>query len=138
MRRYRRTASGAKTAVIAMLQAMECQAGVATGPPSIRPRLALASAVTGLTLTQACSQPGRVLVWMNTLLPNASGNMTMNPNPCRLCGDLTYRPRSTQIQPTAKPKTSISPTAPSAASGLVAIRNPSSDPYAKTIATETR
>jgi pimeloyl-ACP methyl ester carboxylesterase len=27
-----------------------------------------------LTLTQAWSQPGRVLVSMNTLLPNASGN----------------------------------------------------------------
>src|SRR5208282_2249608 len=138
MWRYRRTASGAKTTVIAMLQTMECHAGVATGPPSIRPRLALARAVTGLTLTQACSQPGRVTVGMNTLLPNASGNITMNPNPCRLCGDFTYRPRSTQIQPTAKPKTNISPTAPSADSGLVAIRNPSSDPYAKTIATETR
>ena len=56
MWRYRRTASGAKTTVIAILQAMECHAGVATGPPSNRPRLALASAVTGLTLTQACSQ----------------------------------------------------------------------------------
>src|SRR5579859_1300701 len=94
MWRYRRTASGAKTTVIAMLQAMECQAGVATGPPSIRPRLAPASAVTGLTRTQACSQPGSVLVWMNTLLPNASGNMTRKLNPCRLCGDFTYRPRS--------------------------------------------
>src|SRR5271170_3794126 len=123
--------------VIAMLQAMECHAGVATGPPSNRPRLALASAVTGLTLTQACSQPGRVLVWMNTLLPKASGNMTMKLNPCRLCGDFTYRPRSTQIQPTAKPKTNISPIAPSVEMGLVAIRKPSSDPYAKTIAIET-
>src|ERR1022692_3592202 len=138
MRRYRRTASGAKTTVIAMLLAMECQAGAATGPPSARPRLALGSAVTGLILTHACSQPGKVLVWTNTLLPNVSGNITMNPNPCKLCGDLTYRPRSTQIQPTAKPKTNISPTAPSADSGLAAIRNPSSDPYAKTIATETR
>jgi hypothetical protein len=81
MWRYRRTASGAKTAVIAMLQAMECHAGVATGPPSIRPRLAAVSAVTGLTRTQACSQPGRVLAWMNTVLPNASGNMTMKLNP---------------------------------------------------------
>jgi hypothetical protein len=38
--------------------------------------------VIGLTLTQACGRPGSVLAWMNTLLPNASGNMTMNPNPC--------------------------------------------------------
>src|ERR1700685_2634789 len=106
-----------------MAQATECHAGAATGPPSIRPREALASAVTGLTLTQACSQPGRVLVWMNTLLPNASGNITMNPNPCRLCGDFTYRPRSTQIQPTAKPKTNISRTAPSVASGVVGVRD---------------
>jgi hypothetical protein len=32
MWRYRRAASGAKTTVIAMLQAMERHAGVATGP----------------------------------------------------------------------------------------------------------
>src|SRR5215471_12110429 len=121
-----------------MLQAMDCQIAVAAGPPSMRRRLAVASAVTGLILTQAWSQPGSVMAGMKTLLPNASGNMTMNPNPCRLCGDFTYRPRSTQIQPTAKPKTNINPTAPSADSGLVAIRKPSSDPYAKTIAIETR
>src|SRR5215469_8995478 len=111
-----------------MLQAMECQAAVANGPPSIRPRLALASAVTGLTLTQAWSQPGSVPVGMKTLLPNASGNMTMNPKPCRLCGDFTYRPSSTQIQPTAEPNRNISPTAASADIGLVVIRKPSSDP----------
>jgi hypothetical protein len=34
MPRYRRAASGAKMTVIAILQAMECQAGFATGPPS--------------------------------------------------------------------------------------------------------
>src|SRR5262245_39436500 len=104
------------------------------GPPRTRPRVASLSAVTGLILTQACSQPGSVLVCTNTLLPKVSGNITMKPKPCRLCGDFTYRPSSTQIQPTAKPKTNIKTTAPSANTGFVAILKPSSDQYAKTIA----
>src|SRR5215469_1749375 len=137
MRRYLRTASGANTAVMPIAHKMECQAGVAIGPPVTRRRLASLSAVTGLTLTHACSQPGSVLVLTNTLLPNVSGNITMNPNPCRLCGDFTYSPSRTQIQPTANPNMNISKTAPSANSGLVPIRNPSSEPYPNVIAIVT-
>src|SRR5215471_19111687 len=111
-----------------MAHRIECQTGVATGPPSTRLRLASVSAVSGLTFTQACSQPGSVVVLTNTLLPNVSGNITMNPNPCRLCGDFTYSPSSTQIQPTANPNMNMSTTAASANSGLVPMRNPSSEP----------
>src|SRR5258708_25668724 len=134
MRRYLRTASGANTTVMPIAHKIECQTEVATGPPSTRLREALASAVTGLIFTHACSQPGSVEVLTKTLLPKVRGNITMNPNPCRLCGDFTNSPSTTQIQPTANPNKNMSKTAASANSGLVPMRKPSREPYPNVIA----
>ena len=51
-----------------------------TGPPSISPRAASITDVTGLTLTNACSHPGIVSTGTNAELANVSGRMIMNPS----------------------------------------------------------
>src|SRR6266568_1323891 len=84
VRRYRRTASGAKTAVMAA----DHTSASATWPvtvwpggrapwPRIRPRSALVVTVTGWLAANACSHPGMVWVGTNTELVNASGNAPM-------------------------------------------------------------
>src|SRR5262245_59321275 len=105
-----------------------CQTGVAIGPPKYSPRIASVSAVTGFTLTHACSHPSSVWVCTNTLLPNVSGNITMNPNPCTLCGDLTVRPSNAHTQHSADANTTRSPKPASANQMFVSTRKPSSDP----------
>src|SRR5215216_1276940 len=82
-RRYRRTASGANTAMIAADQARAAAPG-RDGPPGgrapwprISPRSALVATVTGWLAANACSQPGMVWTGTNTELVNASGNTPM-------------------------------------------------------------
>src|SRR5256885_13377432 len=118
------------------IQASACQAGEAKGPPTISPRTALDRYVTGLTFTQACSQPGRVWVGTNTLLPKVSGNMMMNPKPCNDCGELTNIPSSTQTQHSASANEMISRYAAVIANGLAWNRKPSSIPYPATTAAD--
>src|SRR5690242_15787691 len=110
------------------LHATACQAGPATGPPTISPRTALDRYVTGLIFTHACNQPGSVPVGTNTLLPNVSGNMRMNPKPCNDCGDFTNIASSTHTQHSASANSAISRYPRATAAGLVWNRNPSSSP----------
>src|SRR5215475_10993814 len=98
--------------------------------------MAWASAVTGFTFTQACSQPGNVPVATNTLLPKVNGNMMMNPKPCTACGVLTYMPSSAQTQHKPNANVMIRSTPASASHALVCTRKPSSEPYANSTANE--
>src|SRR4029450_2508198 len=75
-----RIASGAATAAIAAAQARAPRAGVATSPPTSRPRTASTSGVAGLTPPQACIQPGMVSTGTKALEAKVSGNTTTNPS----------------------------------------------------------
>src|SRR6266487_3423117 len=89
--------SGANTSMIPTAQASAPISGRATGPLTRSPRSESVSSVTGLTLTQACIQPGMVEVGTKALLAKVSGNSTVNPNTCTFSGSLT----SMAIAPTA-------------------------------------
>jgi hypothetical protein len=60
LRRYRRIARGANTAVIAIIQITDSITGSATGPPSISPRAASITELTGFAFTNAYNHPGIV------------------------------------------------------------------------------
>src|ERR1700753_1202476 len=92
-------ASGNATSTIPAAQASVIQALFPTAPPVVSARTASARWVTGLTLTQACSQPGIVEVLLSrTLLPNTSGMVQMNAMPCTVSGDGAISPISTDTQ----------------------------------------
>src|SRR6185312_6620340 len=78
---YPRSASGKNTTSSPTIHANVQPTWVATGPPSISPRTALTRCESGLTFTNACSQPGIVEACTNALLPNDSGNMSRNMTP---------------------------------------------------------
>lgn len=79
-----RTESGAKTARIAAAHNSDPRTGPAMGPPTMSPRDASASSVTGLTFTNARNQPGIVAVGTNTSLTNVSGNSAVSSRPRRV------------------------------------------------------
>src|SRR4029450_7075918 len=71
-RRYRRIASGANTATITIIQITESITGSATGPPSISPRAASITDVTGDAFTNACSQTGLLPPGPPSITPRAA------------------------------------------------------------------
>src|SRR6266487_1753093 len=106
--------SGANTSMIPTAQASAPISGRATGPLTRSPRSESVSSVTGLTLTQACIQPGMVEVGTKALLAKVSGNSTVNPNTCTFSGSLTSMPISTGSHEKASVKPisrAIAPTA---------------------------
>jgi predicted ATPase len=121
-------ASGANTTAIARPQASAPRVGRSTGPPTIRPRIPSVSSVTGLTLTQACIQPGMVPVGTNALEAKVSGKITVKPKIWTFSGWSTSMPISTGSQENASVKATSRATAPSASSGPVWTRKPSSMP----------
>src|SRR6185437_16747176 len=103
LRAYIRMASGKVTSTIPAAQASVYQTCEPTGPPTVSARTESARSVTGLTLTQACSQPGMVEVLASsTLLPNTSGMGQMNEMPCTVSGRGATKPTSTETQQTAR------------------------------------
>ena len=98
--------------------------------------MASASTLTGLTLDQACSQPGIVLVRTNASLVNVSGNSTTNPKICTFSGLAASMLTSTIAHDTASDDASSSPNMPRTATGPVPIRNPITAPTASSSATD--
>ena len=88
-----------------------------SGWSSSSPRAASETWVTGLTFTQACSQPGRSAVGTKTLLAKVSGKISRNAKPWTLPGLLASMPTRAAIQQTAKENSTISPLPASRASG---------------------
>src|SRR5688572_692400 len=77
--------------------------------PSIIARTAATRCVTGLTSTNACSQPGIVVGCTNTLLRNVSGNSTSMLVPITDFSLRSSRPSHVQIQENANENTISSP-----------------------------
>jgi hypothetical protein len=94
--------------------------------------------VTGLTFTNACSQPGIFASSVRMLLPKISGNMTRKPHHCTACADFTSMPMRADTQHMASANTSSSRQAMTAASGLVRMRNPRTNPKPSVTAIEIR
>src|SRR6266702_2492029 len=99
--RYRRTARGAKTAVMAADQARASATWPVTvwpggrAPwPRSRPRRALVVAVTGWWAANACSHPGMVWVGTNIELVDSSGNAPVKLAAWTASGVRTTRPRA--------------------------------------------
>src|SRR5688572_446579 len=72
-------ARGANTDTMTAIQITDWMTGLATDPPSINPRVASITDVTGLALTNACSHPGMVPVGANAELAKVSGRRSMKP-----------------------------------------------------------
>src|SRR3984885_16367300 len=102
------------------------------GVPRISPRAALATCDTGLTFTQACSQPGSLPTGTNTLLPNASGKIIARLRPWMASGVLATTPISTATQQIANENSMISPQPASQSSGGPGGREAMTAPMANT------
>src|SRR5919108_2686273 len=72
-------ARGANTPTMTAIQIIDWITGLATEPPSINPRVASITEVTGLALTNACSHPGMVPVGAKAELAKVSGRRSMKP-----------------------------------------------------------
>src|SRR6266704_802142 len=108
--RYRRTARGAKTAVMAADQARASATWPVTvwpggrAPwPRSRPRRALVVAVTGWLAANACSHPGMVWVGTNIELVDASGNAPVKLAAWTASGVRTTSPRAAMAHDQAWP-----------------------------------
>src|SRR5205085_8990754 len=92
LRRYLATASGANTPTITTIQMIDWITGFATGPPSIRPRVAFTTFVIGLKFTIGWSQPGIDDGGTKTELANVSGRMIRNPHVLTASGVFAVMP----------------------------------------------
>src|SRR6266536_2404121 len=128
--------SGANTSMIPTAQASAPNSGRATGPLTRSPRSESVSSVTGLTLTQACIQPGMVEVGTKALLAKVSGNSTVNPNTCTFSGSLTSMPISTGSHEKASVKPISRAIAPTALARPVWTRKPRIEPTPSRIPTD--
>src|SRR5919106_1093972 len=91
--RYVAMARGANPGVMTINQTADLTTGPATGPPSMRPRVASTMAVIGLTLTTASSQPGSDSAGTKTELVKVRGRTIMNPQVFTDSGLLAVTPR---------------------------------------------
>lgn len=81
-----------------------------------------------MTSTKACSQPGRLSVGTNTLLPNDNGRTSRNITPCTAPEVRTFKPTNTETQQKQSAKPIETATAASSSTGPVCTRKPSSVP----------
>jgi hypothetical protein len=88
--------SGAKIASRAATASSTQAICPAAGWPASRPRSAVTRWLTGLTCTNACSHPGMVWGWTNTLLARVSGNSTTVPALITACAVRSSRPTAVQ------------------------------------------
>ena len=95
------------------------------GRRAAAPRTALTRCESGLTFTNACSQPGIVEAWTNALLPNDSGKMSRNITPCTAPAVRTVMPTHSETHANDRAKQIEMPSAASSISGLVVMRKPS-------------
>ena len=94
------------------------------GSPIISARTVLTRCEIGLTLTNACSQPGIVSVSTNVLLPKLSGSTSRNMIPCTAPGVRAIIPTNTEIQQKHSAKAMEIATAASTSSAEVSTRKP--------------
>jgi len=79
----------------------------------IRIRAAVATWLSGLTSTKACSQPGMVLGWTKMLLANESGMSTALAMLMTTAGSQVTRATAAQSKDSESPKTTTKTTAAS-------------------------
>ncbi|BFO20956.1 hypothetical protein SHKM778_73440 [Streptomyces sp. KM77-8] len=120
-------ATGAITAVIPTDQASVIHRSWATGPPTISPRAASASADSGLTWVNDSSQPGIDCVGAKIDEPNCSGISTRKPIACTDCAFFITTPSVRKIHISAEPNTADSPTAANSP-GQLLMSKPTSTP----------
>jgi hypothetical protein len=96
--------------------------------PAMRPRVAVTRWLTGLTSTQACSQPGIVDGSTNTLLANVSGNSSIMLTPITAFGVRMISPRIVNVQLSENENTSRSSTASRTPTAPPSGRKPSRSP----------
>jgi hypothetical protein len=92
VRRYWRTASGAKIAKITKAQTKAPQTWSSAGRPSHSERIALTMIVNGLTSANHSRAGGIESVGTNAEEMNVSGNTTVNPTEFAASGELTSIP----------------------------------------------
>ena len=97
-RRYARSASGTKTTSRIPIHTNVHSRCVATGPPTSSPRTAPTRCVSGLTSTNACSQPGIVSAGTNAFEPKLSGRITSTRIPWTAPGERATMPTQTDAQ----------------------------------------
>src|SRR6059036_3833224 len=97
---------------MATSQRIDLSTGLATGPPSIKPRVASTMDVIGFTFTKAWSQPGMVSGRANTELANVSGRMIMKPNVFTASGVFAVTPMNAIGQQSVTPNAATSTNAP--------------------------
>jgi hypothetical protein len=121
--------------VIAPIHSSACSAGVATGPPSSRPRHASATTVSGLALTTGCSQPGMRAGEAKIELAKISGISATNQTICTASGlrIISAVPALMKANEMPKATTSASPATPPA--NPPPKRNPTPRPTATISAT---
>jgi hypothetical protein len=119
---------GPKTSTIAAIQASDCIRGVATGPPTSRPRRACTKMVIGLTLAKACSQPGMVSTGTNTPLAKTSGKIHMPLAACVDSGSRMVSPTNAEMQQNASPIRTTRPRPTTASAAVPWKRKPTSTP----------
>jgi hypothetical protein len=112
------------------IQASDCSSGVATGPPLLRPRRASTQMVMGLTLANACSQPGMVATGTNTPLAKTSGKIQMPLAAWADSGSRMVSPMNAAMQENASPISTSRASPTSAPATVPWKRKPTSTPTA--------
>ena len=85
-------ARGAKIATITIIHPIDRTSGPATGPPSISPRVASITDVTGFHSANVLSNGGMVEGGANAELAKVSGKMIMKPSELTDSVDLARMP----------------------------------------------
>src|SRR5258708_18867804 len=101
---------------------------VATGPPSVRARTALAARVMGWTLAKACSQPGMLRIEVKTELANTIGKMGRKPASCAVSGSATVSPMRANTHDRLYPSSRATKTAATAGTKPLGPRKPTAHP----------
>src|SRR6478672_173161 len=108
LRMYVRTVSGAMTATITAAPSSDHTTWTPKWPSLTSSRTAVTTCDTGLTLTNACIQPGIVFAGTNALDMNVSGNRMSIEMPCTDDALLIRTPISAKIQLIEKAQTTTS------------------------------